>query len=244
MMKNAGLLGKSLEWKRDDQIRSSMANNAGFFPADDIHLTKFSERMLEDIKSIDILGQFCAEGEMRLGKYLKGAKTVKLRDLEPFRHEHPWSEVLQNKKVLVIHPFEESIKRQYSRRQCLFKNMRVLPSFELITFKCVQSVAGTRTGFISWFDALDWMCGKIRQINFDVAIIGAGAYGLPLASYIKNIGKKAVHLGGVTQILFGIKGARWDERPFFQQLYNEYWVRPLPEETPEGARKVESGCYW
>ena len=39
---------------------------------------------------------------------------------------------------------------------------------------------------------------------------------MPLAAFIKSIGKKAVHLGGSTQILFGIKGERWDERDFFR----------------------------
>jgi hypothetical protein len=28
------------------------------------------------------------------------------------------------------------------------------------------------------------------------------------------------------------------------RFYNEYWVRPLPEETPAEAGVVEGGCYW
>ena len=75
---------------------------------------------------------------------------------------------------------------------------------------------------------------------FDIAIIGCGAYGMPLAAYCKQIGKKAVHLGGATQLLFGIKGKRWDN----YSLYNDYWVRPLESETPRNAGKIESGCYW
>ena len=77
-----------------------------------------------------------------------------------------------------------------------------------------------------------------------MAIIGAGAYGLPLAAHVKRLGKKAVHLGGATQILFGIRGKRWDEMPFFQKLYNEHWVRPLPSEVPKDYQRVEGGCYW
>ncbi len=85
---------------------------------------------------------------------------------------------------------------------------------------------------------------RIRCIDFDIAIIGAGAYGLPLASFIKNMGKKAIHLGGATQLLFGIKGKRWDNLPYFRKLYNENWVRPLPDEIPDNFQAVESGCYW
>lgn len=46
------------------------------------------------------------------------------------------------------------------------------------------------------------------------------------------------------QVLFGIKGRRWDSHPFISTLYNEFWVRPRQNETPEGAIMVEGGCYW
>ena len=45
----------------------------------------------------------------------------------------------------------------------------------------------------------------MREIEFDVAIIGCGAYGLPLAVEAKRMGKQAIHMGGATQVLFGIK---------------------------------------
>jgi hypothetical protein len=144
----------------------------------------------------------------------------------------------------VVHPFEETIKKQYAKRQVLFKDPRILPNFELRTVKAVQSIAGNKPRFANWFDALESMCKKISDTDFDVAIIGAGAYGLPLASFVKSLGAKAVHLGGATQILFGIRGKRWDARPFFTSLYNENWVRPLPAEVPENFQVVESGCYW
>lgn len=39
---------------------------------------------------------------------------------------------------------------------------------------------------------------KIKQIDFDVCIIGCGAYGLPLAAFVKRMGKQAIHLAGGT----------------------------------------------
>lgn len=85
---------------------------------------------------------------------------------------------------------------------------------------------------------------KIDKIDFDIAIIGAGAYGLPLTAYCKEIGKQAVQMSGATQILFGIKGKRWDEHPYISKLYNEHWVRPMTSETPPEIEKVEGGSYW
>ena len=51
-------------------------------------------------------------------------------------------------------------------------------------------------------------------------------------------------MGGATQVLFGIIGKRWEAYPQFKQIINEYWTRPLSEETPSEYLKVENGCYW
>jgi hypothetical protein len=121
----------------------------------------------------------------------------------------------------------------------------VLPEFKLETLKAVQTIAGQRDErFNNWFEAIDYMYKKATEIDFDVAIIGCGAYGFPLAAKLKQAGKVAIHMGGVTQILFGIKGARWDIHPEASKLYNEYWVRPRAEDVPENAEGVEDRCYW
>ena len=238
------ILGNPPFWW-DENIKHDMRCSSGFFPVTDSSLEAFSKRMIQDIQNIDILGSW-RKNEMKLSYLLENVSTVRLKDFEPYSHSDPWSYALQNQVVLVIHPFEQSIKKQYNKRQLLFEDERVLPEFELKTLKAVQSIAGNNPGFKTWFEALDWMCQQIASIEFDVAIIGAGAYGLPLASYIKSIGKKAVHLGGGTQILFGIKGERWDKNPRFQKLYNQSWVRPLPSETPNNSESVDRGyfSYW
>ena len=119
----------------------------------------------------------------------------------------------REKKVLVIHPFEKSIQEQYKKRVMIFPNSQILPEFELKTLKAVQTLCGEQDErFETWFDALDYMYEQALNIDFDVAIIGCGAYGMPLASKLKNAGKQAIHLGGATQLLFGIKGYRWEEQ--------------------------------
>jgi hypothetical protein len=144
----------------------------------------------------------------------------------------------------VIHPFVDSISKQYKKRELLFKDPSILPEFELLTLRAVQSLAGTPTPFHSWFEALDSMKDQIDRLNFDVAIIGAGAYGLPLSAHVKACGKVAVHMGGSTQILFGIRGKRWDDMPAFSDFINEHWIRPAAHEMITHAKKIEDGCYW
>jgi hypothetical protein len=227
----------------DDSIKESMANNAGFFPVSDHHLYEFGVKMAEVAKDLDVLGTWLDEQSIKEQIFPK-AINVPLMDLEPYYHHNPWSEVLKGKTVLVVHPFSESIRSQYRKRDVLWKDSRILPEFDLKTFTPVQSVANNPVDFPDWFEALSWMQDQISKIDFDVAIIGAGAYGMPLASFVKQFGRQSIHLGGATQILFGIRGRRWDESPFFQKLFNEHWVYPLDSEKPVNFQKVEAGCYW
>ena len=222
----------------DDKIKFEMRFSSGFFPYTDEALSRFADRFLRDLTQTDVLGSWL-NGEAKLARYLVQAKTVRLEDLEPYFHRDPWTTALGGRTVLVIHPFEASIRSQYEKREVLFDDPRILPAFTLKTLKAVQSLGENAMGFETWFDALDWMCARVQEIDFDVALIGAGAYGLPLAAYVKGLGKKAVHLGGPTQLMFGIRGKRWDHWPQFQKLYNEHWTRPLAEETPPAIRMFE-----
>ena len=120
---------------------------------------------------------------------------------------------MRGKRVLVVHPFAETIEKQYEKRTLLFKNPETLPQFEsLETIKAVQSIAGNQTNFKDWFEALDYMEKEMDKCNYDIVILGCGAYGFPLAAYAKSQGKKAIYMGGVTQFLFGIKGKRYIEK--------------------------------
>jgi hypothetical protein len=241
---NDYLSGASGPWWWDDRTKREMIRQAGFFPVDPEHLDRFARLFMADCTQVDLLGSWSKEeGQMPVSPQVV---RVPLMELEPYLHGNPWSEALKGKRVLVVHPFEKSIQTQYARKHLLFKDPRVLPDFTLITLKAVQSLGGVCPGFADWFEALKWMEDAISRIEFDVAIIGAGAYGMALAAFVKReLGRKAVHLGGAVQILFGIKGRRWDDRPpYFDHIYNEHWIRPLAEETPEAASRVEGGCYW
>lgn len=230
------------EW--NEETVTGITRNAGFFPSEINAIERFAQLFGECFAMTDILGVWGVDFEADLiGSYNKDVTTVPLRSIEPYYFDDPWSKVLKGKKVLIIHPFAETIRKQYKKREVLFKK-DVLPEFDLKTIKAVQSAAYEKCEFPTWFDAYNWMCSEIDKEDFDVAIIGAGAYGLPLASYVKKIGKQSVHMGGATQILFGIKGKRWEKHEFISGLFNEHWVYPLKEEVPKRAEIVEGGCYW
>ena len=100
--------------------------------------------------------------------------------------------------------------------------------------------------YADWFKGLNDLKKKIDGSDAQIVITGCGAWSLPLAAYAKDVGKQGIHLGGPTQILFGIKGGRWDKHDIIAGFYNEYWVRPSLEETPEQekTKMVENSCYW
>lgn len=233
------------EWFQSATVQ--MCELSGFFPENQELATKFSSYLLDVSKYIDLLGIWNLFMEDYIcEQYVQSAEYTKLRNLEPYYAENvdPWSKALAGKKVVVVHPFAESIQIQYKKRKEIWKDKCILPEFELQTIKAVQTLADQDDDrFNNWFEALDYMIEECRKIDFDIAIIGCGAYGMPLAAEIKHMGKGAIHLGGALQILFGIKGKRWDNHPVISQFYNDAWIRPI-EQRPDGYKKVEEGCYW
>ena len=181
--------------------------NAGFFPINKRSLERFLEEMLESCEQVDLLGSW-TKPESRYKDRLSRAKITELKNLEPYLCEgsRPWAAELENKKVLVVHPYHKLIMSQYSNnRSKLFRNSKILPKFELTCMQAVQTIAGNPDErFKDWFEALLWMEDEAMKKEFDIALIGCGAYGFPLAARLKKQGKKAIHLGGALQILFGI----------------------------------------
>lgn len=227
-----------------DRTKKKMKVEAGFFPSNDKTLSQFSDLIYRITSNIDILGVWV--GNENLMPLPDECIKIFLPRLEPFWSKKTWTKCLEGKKIVVIHPFAESISQQYRKRELLFANKDILPVFASLTIiKAVQSIGGETNGFKTWFDALQYMENEIDKVDYDVALIGCGAYGMPLAAHCKKMGKKAVHLGGSLQLLFGIRGNRWEtEQDIYMQFMNEHWVRPLESERPAGAQNVENACYW
>jgi hypothetical protein len=236
--------GKTPAWWWEPNIIDQLQKWSGFFPGRIEKVEQFCELMIKDIPEVDLLGSWLLD-EKYFKKELTGCKKVVLEDLEPFFTNNPWTRALSGKKVLVVHPFAETIEAQYRKRKLLFDN-DLLPAFDLKIIKAVQSIAGEKTAHADWFAALKWMEEEIDKVDYDIAIVGCGAYGFPLAAHIKRSGKKAIHLAGVTQLLFGIKGKRWEEFIVwpYTNLFNEHWVYPGEKEKPKNATVVEGACYW
>lgn len=219
---------------------------SGFFPNNRQLLSSYAELMKEIMREIDILcilEKRPAESYF-IDTYMKKVQGI-TKYLAPWAMDIPFTAAFEGKKVLVISPFCKSIKKQYEKRETLFPDRQVLPEFELILMNAVQTIAGNNDArFSNWFEALEYMCREMDGMDYDIALIGCGAYGLPLAAHAKKMGKIGIHLGGDLQMMFGIRGKRWDQMPNAQKVINKYWIYPSEEETPKNHEMVENGCYW
>ena len=241
------------------ELKKNVLELSGLFPATDETLSRFCRETIDHLQSLDILAvrdrteewEFWKLEDFLFKRVTSDIELVSLDNLMPIGSEYSWTASLAGKKVLVVHPFAETIRAQFQRREKIFNNSSFLPSFDLTVVPAVQSIGDNSktVGFGDWFDALESMKAQIRRADFDIALIGAGAYGLFLAREVKKMDRTSIQIGGALQLLFGIIGKRWSEphSPDAANVLphvNEFWVSPQKSETPSGAEKVEGGCYW
>ena len=127
-----------------DKWFTRLGNGAGFFPVDYQYLDRFSDCILDAVANTDLLAMWHLNMEdFVIEEYAPKVDLTFLFRLEPWlAKKTTWSVALKGKKVLVIHPFEDTIRKQYQNREKLFPGTDILPEFELKTLKAVQTIAG------------------------------------------------------------------------------------------------------
>lgn len=142
--------------------------------------------------------------------------------------------VLAGKKVLVISPFAASIEANFHNRRTFFKRGYQYPEFELKLYNTPITYDGLPAEYYphdSWFDTLAAMKDAIGKIDFDIALLSCGSYALPLGVHIADgLGRKAVYVGGILQLYFGVMGRRYENEFFTDQLNLESYIYPLEKE--------------
>lgn len=223
----------------------------------------FCQKYEECIKNSDILAIFpnfiVNEQKYFINKYK--LNKIYSRSLEPFyicmENIKPWTHFLYDKKVLIINPFVESMKKQLSNHFQIFKdpNKKIfLDNQNFIFYKSYQTIAGNHI-HADWVETFTIMCNDIKKLNddynFDIALLGCGGYGLPLCNFIKmNLNKSAIYVGGGLQLLFGVMGHRWENRDDWKQIMqdnqepNNKFIRPSGDEIINNKNAIENGCYW
>ena len=228
---------------------------SGLFPVRRDIFQRWAEIYRESLGTLDVVSQWqpgmdyegVLEGKL-LSRYCPRAFRAGLSFVHLLMPKAPWLDELPALRWLVVSPFPKTIRQQLPR---LFRLGIYSPScLEFVEQRANDTVLIPSPPFAymvpprhrDWFQALEEMKAEMDRSkgSFDIALVGAGAWSLPLVAHAKKMGKKGMHLGGSLQLLFGIKGGRYDG----WGIYNKEWIRPLPEETPENCQLMEKGAYW
>ena len=241
--RHADATGHCGSWGRHADM---LYRNAGVYPKDAATFSKFCRIYTEALKDLDALAVWYRFGERSMQlRHAPRASLLAVTSLESYYHERPWTRMLAGKRVLVVTPFADTVLSQGRRLGVVWRTKPdVWPEVELSTLRVPLSAGLVAPLYPNWFDALDAMTEEMSTRAFDVVMIGAGAWSLPLAARAKQMGRWAIHLGGSTQVFFGIKGRRWDDNPLVVAAQNDAWVRPGQSERPATFEAVEQGCYW
>ena len=226
----------------------------GIYYTDIKDLKFFGKKHNECLENSDLLASFKGinkeEEDYYFAKYEKLIK-VWSRILEPFyilqENETPWSHFLINKKVLIINPFVKSFQKQIDKEWKMFEDKHIfLPDQQFVFYKAYNTLAGNHP-HSSWLETFEIMKNDISKLDFDIALLGCGGYGLPLCNFIKmELKKSAIYIGGGLQLLFGVKGKRWENHPDIGKIIkdNGQFISPSGDEILNNNNSVEGGCYW
>ena len=150
---------------------------------------------------------------------------------------------MNNKKVLVISSFDGLIRQQVESGNTskIYDNFPTIVNLHTIKFPYCFHNNGPHENYNETLDAI---FEEIKKIEFDIAILGCGAYGHMLCHKIDTeLNKDAIYVGGSIQTLFGIISSR--EKTHGKIKYNEYWITDIPVEyRPNNYKLIENGCYW
>jgi hypothetical protein len=220
---------------------------SGFFPIEKGHFTSWQNITTQAISEMDFLCAWQTDPffeqyeQLLINKLAPSSFNFFLRNLG-----RPLIPILLPFKWLVVSPFSLSVERQLPKLREIHDPDFVqdgewnYPAQTCQVVRCPFYSHLEKSPYASWLDGLEKMSKEILAKQFDVALIGAGAWSLPLAARIKDSGRSAIHMGGETQLIFGIRGKRWDN----YSIYNKSWVSPDDSEMPQKRERVEDGCYW
>ncbi len=141
-----------------------------------------------------------------------------------------FSKVLAGKRVLIVSPFTDSFKTNFPRRDAVLKGYR-FPDFAPLYCTTPITYDGLPSHLYphrNWSETLDALKSEISGYDFDVALLSCGSYASPLGVHIaETMGRKAVYVGGVLQLLFGVIGRRYRNPYFLQHLNADALIEPV-----------------
>jgi hypothetical protein len=236
------------------QDQMELENNAGIHVTSKQSLDDYAKALLESYDACTLIAEWEIDGKVfaltGMGQKVVEERTptipkINALALEPYYFKESWMSSLVNKRILIIHPFVQTIQKQISQLSKLFMGR---DWFKGCTFQVISppvTLAGNHKGR-DWKVDYEECLERIRKVDdFDIALVAAGGYGMLLSNFIYKEKKRSVmYIGGALQLFFGIIGKRWFDNKEIIGWVNDDWVRPMSSEKPTNFVRVEKGCYW
>jgi hypothetical protein len=234
----------------------SSESSAGIFPRDAGFYARFNDFYIEQVQQLDFLGLFGTWNEPELVEHYRlKPRLMHYQDQEPDRSipDDParcYLPLFAGKRILFVSPFAELLKERASER--VFEAVWAKTGkrwFHPARTEALRVPYGwasdTQERYGTSIDLFEALKAEMATKRFDVALIGAGGLGIPLATHAKSLGKLAISLGGHLQVLFGLLGERWRTDPQWQRDYiTEAWIDPPEEYRSAEAHSGDYGAYW
>lgn len=222
------------------------------------NVTALNKNYFEFINHLCISVGNCEKAQFYLGKnmihlldkYKQGfLKKYNIVNFQLLNETHFYDRIdsvfnyMKNKKVLVISSFDGLVEKQYKSGNVykIYEKFPQIISLQTIKFPYCFLNNGPHNNY---HETLENVFNQIKNIDFDIALLGCGCYGHMLCHKIDgDLNKDAIYLGGSIQTIFGILSSR--EKTHGNLPYNEYWITKIPDEyKPPNYKSVEDGCYW
>jgi len=241
--------------RNDLRLRKEGWINAGIWPPSKSHFQTFStvyESSLLQATGMAVWNNISAipNEQQLLQKYC--AETLRfpidILDISELYDDitDAWTQSLAGKRVLVISSFGKLIYTQYEKITVLHSQL-ILPKFELNVLTPPRT-NGLKISFSTWEKEFELLKFKIQKTIYDfspdIALVSAGAYGMPACAYLYQNGVSSIYVGGALQLYFGVWGTRWRTNSRVKKLSTEHWVEPPKKIKPTGSFLIENSAYW
>tara|TARA_R110001599_G_scaffold8562_2_gene41448 strand:+ start:1388 stop:2200 length:813 start_codon:yes stop_codon:yes gene_type:complete len=230
-----------------DEIYHELKSNAGFYcknkeKEQEIYLL-WKKKYLEAIYNSDLMLDIVTCSSFHIVGDLFNKLNTWLPSLVYMEEPEWWWRNVINEfegTIGVVSYFKKDIENQLKVIDKVYPNLNIKKKFVVI--KSYNTITGNEP-HNDWQETYNDLIKRIdKHKNIGMWLVSCGCYGLPVCNHISQVNKKkSIYVGGLLQLLFGLKGKRWDNRPECNRWYNEHWI--YPTEKPKNAEDVEGWCY-
>ncbi len=240
------------------RLQYNAERSGGIFPSDERSMETFVAFYVTHSRNMDWLGMTLDQPQRELPvlqHYALPGRLAYYQDFVPDRSvpsddSRCYLSRLAGRRVLLVCPFADVLQARATEKTFEAVWARTGKRwFHPAAVEALELPYGfepeTQQRFGTAINLFDHVAAEMSRLTFDVALIAAAGLAIPLAAAARQMGKVAIDLGGDLQLLFGVIGARWRNRPEWRQKYfNDAWIDVPEKYQPTAADVVDDRSYW